>query len=206
MTICWVLTRARCPKYLTYMIFLNPNHPPTELLISMLMLQEEMWSASNLTKSYTATMKQKKNLSSTPLLLLLVGTLIWISVYLKVIICYCTLINGTTFSTPKAQPYCALKSIFIITHFPSLFFQQPERYERISTTKYSKIRHSPRTKGCNCQASKKNNLVELLFLWRISFKNIITYSWQIHQKQDLLLCNKVSDTWYTTIATLDPAP
>lgn len=31
----------------------------------MLVLQEEMWSASNLTKSNTATMKQKKNLSST---------------------------------------------------------------------------------------------------------------------------------------------
>lgn len=56
--------------HLIYIISLNPNHPARD--VSMCILQQEMWSAYNLTKSNTAPMKQERNLNSIPELLLLV--------------------------------------------------------------------------------------------------------------------------------------
>lgn len=72
------------------------------ILAILLVLQEEMWSAYNLTKSNSATMKQQKfKLCTTapP-----IGAIICTSVYF---------LNQTIVSTPKAHVYCALKSIFI---------------------------------------------------------------------------------------------
>lgn len=140
------------------------------ILAILLVLQEEMWSAYNLTKSNSATMKQQKfKLCTTapP-----IGAIICTSVYF---------LNQTIVSTPKAHVYCALKSIFI--SFPQFILPTSLRNvgKKNLPLKYSKLRHSPRTKGCDCSVYKKENLAEVPFLWRISFKSTITQNWQIHQ-------------------------
>lgn len=108
-------------------------------------------------------MKQKRNLNSIPLLLLRVGALIWVSVYLIAILCCCTLLNGTIFSIPKAQPYCALKSIFILIislSYPSNSLRDMKEYLPLNTAKSGTV---PRPKDETAKHPRKTIWWNYLF-------------------------------------------
>ena len=181
-TIHWVPHMWSTLCLLFYMHdFLNPSHSARG--ISMLVLQEEMWLPYDLTKSNTATMKQKRNLNCTTAPS--IGAIISASI---------SQWNNTVFSSPKAHLYCAFKSIFVLIISSAYSSKKSERCERASNhLTIAKSGTVPEAKDATAQHTRKN-LVEAPFLWRISFNNTITHSWQVHQKQDLLLCKKVSDT------------
>lgn len=137
-------------------------------IISMFTLQEELRCAYSLTKSNSTNMKQKRQLNSTSALS--IGTTSCISGILILLSCYRIFSQWShLFSTPKAHLYCALKSIFKL--FPQ--FILPTSLRDVNEYLLLNIPKSdrPGTRKWDCLTYKEENLVEVPFLWRISFKN-----------------------------------
>lgn len=147
----------------------------------MLILQEEMRLPYDLTNSNTATMKQKRNLNCTTApsigAVISASTSQW---------------NNTVFSPPKAHLYCAFKSIFVLIMSSALFFpKKSERCERPSNhLNIAKSGTVPEAKDATAQHTRKRIWRKRPFLWRISFNNTITHSWQVQQNRSTVVCRR----------------